>query len=67
MTGDETCRIEARIRDGAVTLPDQVPAGCAYYCGPTARFSGPPLARKGSRVEDALKAKDLVGEPLCSR
>jgi len=67
MAGDETCRIEARISGATITLPESVPAGCSYYCGPTARFAGPPLTRKGATADDAMKAKDLVGEPLCSR
>jgi hypothetical protein len=65
MTGDQSCTIEARIENGAVTLPQDVPEGCAYYCGAQARLGGASFAKKGGTAQDALKAKDLVGEPLC--
>lgn len=66
MTGDQSCVLEARIEDGNVTLPDTVPEGCAYYCGAQAKLGGARFARKGATTEDAMKAKDLVGEPLCA-
>jgi hypothetical protein len=62
MAGDSACEIEARIVDGAVTLPSNVPEGCSYYCGARARFAARTLTRTG---DDALKARDLVGDPLC--
>jgi hypothetical protein len=65
MTGDEACILEARIDKGVITLPDAIPEGCAYYCGPSAKLGGASFSRKGATVEDAMKAKDLVGEPLC--
>jgi hypothetical protein len=65
MTGDSACRIEARIAGGAVTLPDKVPDGCAYYCGAGARLEGVALRRTGATAADAAKAKDLAGDPLC--
>src|SRR5690349_14530095 len=40
MTGDETCTIDATLKDGAVTLPAKLPLGCAYYCGARATFQG---------------------------
>lgn len=66
MTGDESCAIEARMAGGRLILPDTLPQGCAYYCGAQAKMSGASFARRGGSVEDALKAKDLVGEPLCA-
>lgn len=66
MAGDESCAIEARMEGGTVTLPQALPQGCAYYCGAEATLGGASFARKGGSVEDAMKAKDLVGEPLCS-
>ena len=65
MAGDEACEVEARIAGGTVTLADTIPEGCAYYCGARARFEGAVLTRRGSGVGDAMKAKDLVGDPLC--
>ena len=62
MAGDSACEIEARIVDGAVALPANVPEGCAYYCGARAQFAARTLTRTG---DDALKARDLVGDPLC--
>jgi hypothetical protein len=62
MAGDSTCAIEARIEGGTVTLPATVPEGCAYYCGARAQFAERTLTRTG---DDVLKAKDLVGDPLC--
>ncbi|HWH18704.1 MAG TPA: hypothetical protein VNT77_10290 [Allosphingosinicella sp.] len=65
MTGDESCAIEASIEGGKVTLPATLPQGCAYYCGAQARMTGASFTRKGVTAEDAMKATDLVGEPLC--
>lgn len=65
MAGDEACQVEARISGGTVTLADTMPEGCGYYCGARARFEGAVLTRRGATAEDAMKAKDLVGDPLC--
>jgi len=65
MAGDETCAIEAKINGASLTLPETLPKGCSYYCGAQAKLGGASFAKKSSSVEDAMKAKDLVGEPLC--
>jgi hypothetical protein len=65
MTGDSACRIEGRIAGGAVTLPDKVPEGCAYYCGAGAHLEGAALRQTGGTAADAARAKDLAGDPLC--
>ncbi len=65
MTGDEACTIDARIEGNTVVLPDAVPDGCAYYCGARARLTGARFAQVGTGRDDAAKAKDLVGDPLC--
>lgn len=65
MAGDQSCTIEARIQNGNVTLPATLPEGCSYYCGAEAKMGGASFSKKGGTVEDAMKAKDLVGEPLC--
>lgn len=62
MTGDETCTIEATLKDGAVTLPAKLPLGCAYYCGARATFQGARFERRG---DDVTKATDIAGDPLC--
>ena len=65
MAGDEACRVDAVIEGTKVTMPTEVPEGCAYYCGAQAKFGGATLDKVGGTAEDAMKAKDLVGESLC--
>lgn len=65
MAGDESCTIEARIQGGTITLPAEVAPGCAYYCGARASLGGASFKLRGGTPQDAMKAKDLVGEPLC--
>jgi len=65
MTGDSACTIEARIEGDTIILPASVPEGCAYYCGARAKLGSARLTQNGATRDDALKAKDLVGEPLC--
>jgi hypothetical protein len=65
MTGDETCTIEATIKDGTVTLPATLPLGCSYYCGARATLAGARFTRSGSSEADIKKAKDIAGDPLC--
>lgn len=66
MAGDQPCTVEARIESGKVTLPDTVPESCAYYCGNAATLARATFDKTGSTRADALKATDLVGEPLCA-
>lgn len=66
MAGDQSCTIEASVQGGNVTLPDTLPSGCSYYCGAQAKMGGASFAKKGGTAEDAMKAKDLVGESLCT-
>jgi hypothetical protein len=65
MAGDSSCRIDASMRGGTVTLPATLPQGCEYYCGKEARFAGVTLARTGTTAADALKARDVADDPLC--
>jgi hypothetical protein len=65
MAGDSACTIEAAISGKTVKLPSQVPSGCSYYCGAQAKLGGVELTQVGTGKADAMKAKDLVGEPLC--
>ncbi|HEX8466351.1 MAG TPA: hypothetical protein VF620_00930 [Allosphingosinicella sp.] len=62
MAGDETCAIDATLRDGVVTFPSKLPLGCAYYCGARASFTGATFTRAGP---DVKKATDIAGDPLC--
>lgn len=65
MDGESACAIETRIQAGAVTFPAALPRGCAYYCAPGAPLAGLAFAKVGGTREDALRARDLVGDPLC--
>ena len=66
MAGDEACSFQAMISGTTITLPDTVPDGCAYYCGARASLTGASFAQAGTSVEDARRARDLVGDPLCT-
>ena len=65
MTGDETCTIQASLKDGVVELPATLPLGCAYYCGARASFAGARFTKSGSSQADVKKATDVAGDPLC--
>lgn len=65
MAGDSACTIDGAISGTTVTLPETVPAGCSYYCGARATLGGAALTQSGTTEADALKAKDIVGDPLC--
>jgi hypothetical protein len=65
MSGDSACQIVATVSGDRISFPASVPEGCAYYCGARAGFAGASFTRKGSTEVDALKATDLVGDPLC--
>ena len=65
MEGDEACEIQAAVDGGTIALPQEIPAGCAYYCAPGASMAGARFARSGGSAADALKATDLAGDPLC--
>lgn len=67
MAGDDSCIIEARIDGGRVVLPDTMPQGCAYYCAGDARLAGAAFDKTGGTEQDAIRATDLVGDPLCGR
>jgi hypothetical protein len=66
MDGDSPCAIEARLAGGRVTFPASLPQGCSYYCAPGAAAGGLVLSKTGGTREDALRARDLVGGPLCA-
>ena len=66
MSGDESCVIQAQIAGREVRFPAKVGEGCDYYCGPGASLAGTILEKKGDSREDAMQARDLAGDPLCS-
>lgn len=66
MAGDSACTIEASISGKTIKLPEAVPQGCAYYCGQRATLGGAELTQQGTTEAAAMRAKDLVGEPLCA-
>lgn len=65
MAGDEECVIEARVEDRQVRFPPSLPEGCAYYCAPGATLAGADFEKTGGTAEDAMRATDLAGDPLC--
>jgi hypothetical protein len=66
LDGDESCALEARIDGRKVTLPTNIPAQCQeYYCGRGAQMSGATFDKVAGEQADALRAADLVGDPLC--
>lgn len=65
MSGDEQCAIEARMEGPQVTFPSALAAGCAYYCAPGASLAGTRLEKTGGTRQDAMRATDLAGDPLC--
>lgn len=65
MAGDEACAIEAKVSGTTISLPAAIPDGCAYYCGAGATMKDVTFSQTGAAADDAAKAKDLVGEPLC--
>lgn len=66
LDGDESCTLEARIEGRRVTFPGTIPAECnRYYCGPGAQMTGVAYDKIGGDETDAMRAVDLVGDPLC--
>lgn len=68
MNGDSPCTIAARLDGGRLTLPASLPAACSYYCAPgaAAGVGGMPFNKTGGTAADARRARDIVGDPLCS-
>ena len=57
--GDDSCRVAGTIAGNEVTLGPRTP-GCAYYCGPTADYSG-----RSFTADNVAPVTDLAGDPLC--
>jgi len=58
--GEGDCRIPLSI-DGNIVRIGEVPAACAYYCGPGAAIAG----KSYNRSDMGGKAVDLAGDALC--
>ena len=58
--GEGACRIPLAIEGNMVRI-GQVPAACAYYCGPGATMAG----KSYNRADMGSMAVDLAGDPLC--
>lgn len=65
MAGEGECAIVAEVEGTEVTFPAAVPGGCAYYCGPGASLAGERFEKTGGTIEEAMRATDLAGDPLC--
>ena len=65
MNGESACTIEARLDGSRVSFPAALPGGCSYYCAPGAGAGGAAFTKTGGTREDALSARDIVGDPLC--
>jgi hypothetical protein len=66
LDGDESCALDARIDGRKVTFPGDIPSECQrYYCGAGAQMTGATFDKVGGEQADALRAADLVGDPLC--
>jgi hypothetical protein len=68
MNGESPCTIEARLEGGRLSFPASLPATCSYYCAPgaAAGAGGTAFEKTGGTNEDALRARDIVGDRLCS-
>ena len=58
--GETACRIPLSIGGNTVRI-GEVPASCAYYCGPGASLNG----KTFNRADMGATAVDLAGDPLC--
>ncbi len=57
--GDQSCQVAGTVAGNRVRLGSRTPE-CAYYCGPTADFSG-----RSFRAAEGGPVTDLAGDPLC--
>lgn len=65
MSGGEKCVIEARMTGTQIAFASSLPETCAYYCSPGATIAGETFEKTGGTAEAAMRATDLVGDPLC--
>jgi hypothetical protein len=66
LDGDESCVLDARVEGTRITLPTDIPSDCErYYCGVGVQMGGVTFDKVAGEQADALRATDLVGDPLC--
>lgn len=65
MGGDQECVIKAKIDNGQITMPSLLSPTCSYYCAPGATLAKVVFQKTGGTTADAMRAKDLAGDPLC--
>ena len=58
--GEGSCRLALTVEGNSVRI-GEVPAACAYYCGPGATMTG----KAFNKAEMGAAAVDLAGDPLC--
>ena len=58
--GEGACRVPLEIQGNTVRI-GELPAACAYYCGPGADLAG----KSYNRANMGAQATDLAGDPLC--
>jgi hypothetical protein len=66
MSGDSPCTIDAAIQGSRVTFPASLPSTCSYYCAPGIVMGSTPFEKTGGTRADALRARDSVGDRLCT-
>ena len=63
---DESCALAVTMEGGRIALPNEIAEDCTlYYCGRGASMAGAAFDKVGDEETDALRAVDLVGDPLC--
>jgi hypothetical protein len=65
MAGESACAFDAALNGRTVTVSGPVPPSCSYYCTAGTSLDGANFTLHGASIEDARRARDLVGEPLC--
>ncbi len=65
MAGDSPCTIAPVIAGRELRFPASVASECAYYCAAGASLAGARFLKTGGSARDAVRARDLVGDPLC--
>lgn len=65
MGGDEDCAIRATIEGVRIKFPASISDSCTYYCSAGATLAGKRFEKTEDTAEAALRAADLVGDPLC--
>ncbi|HEY6916380.1 MAG TPA: hypothetical protein VI381_01945 [Allosphingosinicella sp.] len=65
LSGEQPCSVDAMLSGREIAISGPVPSTCSYYCTSGMSLSGTHFTLNGASIEDARRARDLVGEPLC--